>query len=154
MEELIKECSMVTIEYGMKIMPPDGSDPVTASQACSFVMGIDLQYPSVEKALMNKKAGDRLTVHVPPEEMFGVNEPGLIRELPREDYKQERLKAGKMYREVKQGCLVEFMVTELREETIVVDFNDPKAGTSAEFDILIKEVRAANKEEMAPSCAR
>ena len=153
-EELVKECARVTIEYEMKIMPADGADPVTGSQMCSFVMGVDVQYPSVETALMNKKAGDRVKVFIPPEEIFGIVNPELVRELPRADYKQERLKAGKMYREIKSGCLVEFMVKELREETIVVDFNDHRAGTWAEFDILIKEVRPATKEEMTPACAK
>ncbi|MGC9196569.1 MAG: FKBP-type peptidyl-prolyl cis-trans isomerase [Syntrophobacteraceae bacterium] len=154
MEELVKECSKVTIEFGMKVTPGDGSEPITQSKDCSFVMGVEVQYPSVETALMNKKAGDRVMVYVPPEEIFGVHNPDLIRELPRSDYKQERLKPGRMYREVKRGCLVEFMVKELRAETVLVDFNDPRVGTWAEFDILIKEVRPATKEEMKPECAK
>ena len=102
MEELVKECSMVTIEYAMKIMPAGEAAPVTGSKTCSFVMGVEAQYPSVETALMNKKAGDRVKVYIPPEEIFGMQDPELIRELPRVDYKQERIKAGTMYREVKR----------------------------------------------------
>lgn len=154
MEELVKECSKVTIEYEMKVVPGDGTEPVTQSNSCSFVMGVDVQYASVETALMNKKAGDRVMVYVPPEEIFGVNDPGLVRELPRSDYKQERLKAGGMYREMKSGCLVQFLVKEVREETILADLNDPRVGTWAEFDIVIKEVRPAKKEEMLPACAK
>jgi FKBP-type peptidyl-prolyl cis-trans isomerase SlyD len=154
MEELIGECSMVTIECEMKVVQADGPGPIVQSKTCSFVMGVDPQYPSVETALMNKKAGDRVKVYVPPEEIFGVNELELIRELPRADYKQERLKPGKMYRQMKRKCLVQFMVKELRDDVIVADFNDPRAGTWAEFDILVKEVRPAKKEEMVPSCAK
>ena len=154
MEELIKECSKVTIACEMKIVPADGAEPVTGSQECSFVMGVDSQYPSVETALMNKKAGDRVKVYIPPEEIFGVNDPELVRELPRSDYKQERLAAGRMYREMKLGCLVQFMVKEVRDEVVVADFNDQRAGTRAEFDILVKEVRPATKDEMKPACAK
>ena len=46
------------------------------------------------------------------------------------------------------------MVKEVLDEAIVADFNDPRAGTWAEFDILIKEVRPAKKEEMQPACAK
>jgi len=49
---------------------------------------------------------------------------------------------------------VQFLVKELHDLEIVADFNDPRAGTCAEFDILVKEVRAATKEEMTPSCAK
>jgi FKBP-type peptidyl-prolyl cis-trans isomerase SlyD len=46
------------------------------------------------------------------------------------------------------------MVREVRDDVIVADFNDPRAGTWAEFDILVKEVRPAQKEEMKPACAK
>ena len=82
MEERIKECSRVTIECEMRVVPADGPGPVVQSQTCSFVMGVDLQYPSVESALMDKKAGDRVKVCVPPEEICGVYDPQLVRELP------------------------------------------------------------------------
>ncbi len=154
MEERIKECSMVSIECQMKVVPRDGAEPEVGCQNCSFVLGVDAQYPSVETALMNKKAGDRVNVYVPPEEIFGAYDEDLVRELPRSDYKQERLKAGRMYREVKRKTLVQFMVKELRDDVVVADFNDPRAGTWAEFDILVKEVRPAKKEEMKPDCAK
>jgi FKBP-type peptidyl-prolyl cis-trans isomerase SlyD len=152
--EQIKECSRVTIEYTMRVVPPDGNEPEPQCCNCSFVYGVDVQYPSVETALMNKNAGDRIKVYVPPEEIFGPYDESLLRELPREDYKQERLKPGKMYREMKRKSLVQFLVKEVRDDVIVVDFNDPRAGTWAEFDILVKEVRPAKKEEMAPACAK
>ncbi len=154
MEERIKECSKVTIECQMKVVSREGAEPEVNCQNCSFVFGVDVQYPSVETALMNKKAGDRVKVYIPPEEIFGTYDEDLVRELPRVDYKQERLKAGRMYREVKRRTLVQFMVKEVRDDVVVADFNDPRAGTWAEFDIFVKEVRPAKKEEMKPDCAK
>lgn len=152
--EAVKECAKVTIQFSMRLVSADGSETDSACRECSFVYGVDVQYPSVERALMDKRAGDRVRVHVPPEEIFGVWDEALVRELPREDYKRERLRAGKMYREMKHKTLVQFLVKELRDDVVVADFNDPRAGTSAEFDILVKDVRPATKEEMKPSCAR
>jgi FKBP-type peptidyl-prolyl cis-trans isomerase SlyD len=154
MEEQIKECSMTTIEYEMRVVPADGAAPVVRSHTWSFVMGVDAQYPSVEAALMNRKPGDRVKVSVPPEEIFGAYDPKLVRDLPISDYKRERLKPGRMYREIKRKCLVQFMVRDVRGDVVVADFNDPRAGTRAEFDILVKEVRPAKKEEMKPACAK
>ncbi len=150
--EKIKECSKVTIEFTMRLQTPDGARQETPPSICSFVYGVDVQYPSVETALMNKGAGDRVQVYVPPEEIFGVYDEELVRELPREDYKQERLAPGKMYREMKRKCLVQFLVKEVRESVIVADFNDARAGTWAEFDIEVKEVRPATGSELKPRC--
>jgi len=148
----VKECMKVTIEYRVRTTTPDGETTELPTETCSFVYGIDTQYPSVESALMNKRAGDRLQVYVPPEEIYGALDEDLIRELPRSDYKQDRLQAGKMYREMRQKCLVQFMVKHIRDDVIVADFNDPKAGTYAEFDILVKEVGESDKSEWRSGC--
>ena len=79
---------------------------------------------------------------------------GLGGRRPLADDRQERLAAGRVYREIKRGCLVQFMVKEVRDEVVVADFNDQRAGTWAEFDILVKEVRPATKDEMKPACAK
>ena len=150
----VKECMMVTIEYQVSTLGTDGQAAISPPETCSFVYGVDAQYPSVETALRDKKTGDQIRVTVPPEELFGAYEEELVRELPRCDYKQARLQPGKMYREMRKKCLVQFLVKELKDEVIVADFNDPRAGTSAEFEILIKDIREATKSEMKPSCAR
>lgn len=152
--EQVKECMMVTIEYRIRTTGLNGEQIEAPPATCSFAYGVDVQYPSVESAIMNKYPGDRVQVYVPPEELFGAYDEALVRELPREDYKQERLQPGKMYREMRKKCLVQFMVKDVLDEVVVADFNDPRAGTSAEFDILIKEVRQATKAELQPSCAR
>lgn len=149
-----KECSLVTIQYSIRTTNAHGETAELPPQTVRFVLGVDVQYPAVESAIMNKTCGDRFTVHVPPEEIFGHPDPELVRELPREDYKEERLAEGKMYREMKKKTLVQFLVKKVREKTVLADFNDPRAGTSAEFDIEIKGVRDATPEEMKPSCAR
>lgn len=150
----VKECSKVTIDFTLRTTSRDGTVSESPPGTCSFVYGVDVQYPSVEAALLNKKPGDRVQVYVPPEEIFGRHDPELVRELPRSDYREERLRVGKVYREMKNRCLIQFLVKEIREETIIADFNDPRAGAWAEFDIVVKEVREATPEEMKPSCAR
>ena len=148
----VKECTKVTIEYQVQTTTADGETTELPPETCSFVYGIDTQYPALESALMNKRPGDRVRVYVPPEELYGTRDEDLIRELPRSEYKEERLKEGKMYREMRKKCLVQFMVKDIKDETIVADFNDPKAGTSAEFDILVKDVKESDKSEWRSGC--
>ena len=52
----VKECMKVTIEYTLRTTTPDGETTELPPETCSFIYGIDTQYPSVESALMNKKA--------------------------------------------------------------------------------------------------
>ena len=148
----VKECMMVTIEYRIRTCSRDGESNEHGPATCDFVYGVEAQYPSVESAIQNKAPGDRLQVYVPPEELYGAYNEELVRELPRSDFKQQRLQVGKVYREMKKKSLIQFLVRELRDTVVVADFNDPRAGSYAEFDILIKDVRPASKGEMRPSC--
>lgn len=149
----VTTCMKVTIGFSLKTTSPDGTVTEAPPATCTFIYGVDVQYPSVEAALMNKRIGDRVSVYVPPEEIFGPYDEDLVRELPRSDYKAERLKPGKVYREMRNRCLVEFLVRELRDDVVVADFNRPGAGTYAEFDIEIKDICEASKSELRPSCA-
>ena len=148
----VKECMMVTIEYRIRTCSRDGESNEHGPAICDFVYGVEAQYPSVESAIQNKVPGDRVQVYVPPEELYGAYDEELVRELPRSDFKQQRLQVGKVYREMKKKSLIQFLVRELRDNVVVADFNDPRAGSYAEFDILIKDVRPASKGEMRPSC--
>jgi FKBP-type peptidyl-prolyl cis-trans isomerase SlyD len=148
----VKECMMVSIEYQLRTSSRDGETSEAGPITCDFVYGVEAQYPSVESALQNRIPGDRIQVYVPPEELFGAYDDTLVRELPRADYKQDRLQPGRIYREMRQKSLVQFLVREVRHDVIVADFNDPCAGSHAEFDILVKDVRPATKGEMKPSC--
>lgn len=148
----VKECMKVTMEVAVRTTSRDGVVNEVPPSCSSFVYGVNVQYPSVEAAIMNKTVGDRVQVYVPPEELYGVYDESLVRRLPRGDYKQERLAPGRVYREIKKKTLVQFLVRELTEDEVLADFNDPTAGAWAELDIVIKDIRPASREEMRPSC--
>lgn len=150
----VEEGMVVIIEYTITTTAFAGEKCAAPPATCSFIFGADAQYRSVEAALLNRCARDRIHVHVPPEEIYGKHDPSLVRELFRFDYKQERLRVGKMYRQMRRKCLVQFLVKDIRDEVVVADLNDPKAGTSAEFDILIKAVREAKRVESPQSVVR
>ncbi len=150
----VKECMKVTMEYTVRTTSRDGEVRELPTTTCSFVYGVDVQYPSVESAIINKYPGDRTEVYIPEEELFGPYDESLVRELPLSDYKRERIRPGKVYREIRKGCLVQFLVREVRGDVIVADFNDPGAGSTATFEILVRDVCEATKDEMKPACAR
>jgi FKBP-type peptidyl-prolyl cis-trans isomerase SlyD len=148
----VKEGMMITIEYRLQTTTRYGDSQAMEPISTNFVLGVDAQYPSVEAALMNKRVGDHFRVRVGPEELYGTYEEDLVRELPRADYREDRLQVGRMYRQIRKMSLVQFLVRELRDDVIVADFNDPRAGSWADFDITVKAVREATPSELKPSC--
>ena len=126
---------------------PNGRELCLDPQDVSFVFGVERQIASLENALEGRRAGERLAVDIPEEELFGAHDPELVREIPKGGLKKARLKEGAVYREIKQGSLVTFVVRKLYDKSVLVDFNHPNAGARAHGDIEILEVRDADKDD-------
>jgi len=145
----IEPKSFVTLKYKMQIKLPDGKVEEKEEENFSFIYGIERQVSSLEKALLGAKEGDRLTVYIPPKELYGERDPDLIREIPKKGLIKQRIKEGQYYRQIKKGVLVSFKVLEIRSKTILADFNPPMAGISAIMKLEVTSVRKATKKEIS-----
>jgi FKBP-type peptidyl-prolyl cis-trans isomerase SlyD len=100
--------------------------------------------------LEGKGAGDALQVKVSPDEGYGEHDPEKIEEVPRGEFPDElELKVGGILTATDpEGHEMDFLVKELRKDTVLVDFNHPLAGKTLHFDVTVREVRAATAEEL------
>lgn len=138
----------VKVRYVMRSHLPDGTVKERSPEEMEFIFGVDRQVPTLEKALATASVGDRLGLHIPPSEIYGDHDPGLIREIPKKGLIKQRLKEGQLYRQVKGGALVSFKVLEIRPATVVVDLNRTLAGISVSMDLEVLAVREATKDEI------
>ena len=143
----IRNGKWVRLRYAQKLILRDGGELCRDTRDVSFVFGVERQIASLEKALEGRQEGDRLVVDIPEEELFGTYDFDLVREIPKGGLKRARLKKGSVYREIKQGALVAFVVRDLYEDSVLADFNHPHAGAKAQGDIDIVEVRDADEND-------
>jgi FKBP-type peptidyl-prolyl cis-trans isomerase SlyD len=147
MEEIIPG-KAVTIKFTMKTHLPDGSMKERPEETTEFIFGVERQPVSLETALEHTRPGDRVHVHIPPAEIYGDHDPGLIHEIPKKGLISSRIKKGQFYRQMKKGSLVSFKVLEVRADTVLADFNRPMAGISAAVDVEVLSVREASQKEI------
>jgi len=146
--EKVETDKKVTLQYTMRTHLPDGTTKEQPEEEMTFIFGVDRQAPTLEKALEERTAGDKIRVTIPPSEIYGEHDASLIREIPRKGLIKQRLKEGRYYRQMKMGSLVSFKVLELRPKTVLADFNRPMAGISASLDGEILAVKEATKKEI------
>ena len=138
----------VTIEFRQEVHSRDGKSWRLEPQSVSFVFGVERQAPSLEEAIRGLAPGESFQVTIPPDELFGAYDPDLVRDLPREDYREERLAVGRVYREMRRRELVQFKVMELREGVVVADFNDERAGAYSFVEGRVTDVVQPTDSEM------
>lgn len=147
--EKIAPNAAVTVRYALRTRLPDGTGSERPPETFGFVFGVERQVPTLESALEGAGVGEKISVHVPPAEIYGEYDPVLIKEIPKKGLIKQRLRPGQFYRQMKKGALVSFKVREVKSATVVADFNRPMAGISADIDLEVLKVRQATEEEIA-----
>ena len=146
----IKKDTVVSIDYRLHLGDGNIVDESDPSDPLVYLHGHDEVIPGLEKALEGKKAGDSFKATIPPEDAYGDYEPEGVEEVPRDEFPADLpLEAGGIVSATdEEGDDVDFLVKEIREKTVVVDFNHPLAGKTLHYEVTVREVRAATEEEL------
>lgn len=112
--------------------------------------GYDGIFPLVEEALQGREPGEKIEVHLEPEDAFGEYDAELVRLAERAQFPEE-LQVGMQF-EQESGAgddeLLIFTVTDVAEDKVVLDGNHPLAGMALRFACTIETVRAATAGEI------
>ncbi len=132
----------VALETGVEI-----DNTRTYPEPVSLVIGDGNLLEGFEKALLGLRAGDRRTVHLPPEDAFGPWNPDNIQLFDTVQF----VKTGEGRPEV--GTMMEFqdkgggtlagVVKTVNDDKVEVDFNHPLAGRNVVFEVEITKVTPA-----------
>lgn len=131
----------VSIEYTLKLEGDMVVDSNVDGEPLTFVMGEKQIIPGLEDALDGLTAGDSKKVEIAPEQAYGpVQEEALVT-LPIDKLPDELRNAGQQIQMQSQdGQVHQGLVSEVGEESAVIDFNHPLAGKTLFFDVKILTV--------------
>jgi FKBP-type peptidyl-prolyl cis-trans isomerase SlpA len=125
----------VAIEDGVEI-----DNTRSREQPVSLVIGDGNLLPGFEKALMGLRAGDRRTVHLPPEDAFGPWNPENVQKFDTVKFEQ-RPQLGQMIEfEDKAKSSLFGVVKTVGDDITEIDFNHPLAGKNITFAVEIFKV--------------
>lgn len=141
--------SVVTIEYRMVNQKGELVDSSDGGEPLSFIQGSQSVLPAIENAVAGRKAGERLTFTLTPEECYGIRDEAKIAVIPRAQFKSsDNLRIGMQFYTQKNGNDLPVTVTHLNDQEVTVDGNHPLAGETMNIDLVIIEVREAIDSEL------
>src|SRR3954469_5380377 len=113
-----------------------------------FVVGGDDLLAKIEEALQGHVAGDKVDLHLEPEEAFGDYDEQLVFLEDRKLFPSESTKARRFKNpppgakaNAPKGTL--FTVTDIYPDHVVIDGNHPLAGIAIRLRIKVEDVREA-----------
>jgi FKBP-type peptidyl-prolyl cis-trans isomerase SlyD len=135
--------TQVSIEYTLKLDDKNVFDTNVGADPLTFVHGSRQIVPGLEKALEGMKVGESKQVTVQPEEGYGIVHNEAFLELEKEKIPNEARQVGaRVQGRTGDGQMVTARVAEIKDATVVLDFNHPLAGKTLYFDVKILNIKA------------
>ncbi len=139
--EAVTIASGRTVEFEYTLTLDDGGvvQSNVGGEPFSYIHGEGQLIPGLEQALEGRRADERLTVSLPPEDAYGEADPEALREVPVERVPEEMREPGMLLSAA--GYNGAIRVAEVRPDAVVLDFNHPLAGQTLIYEIRILSVR-------------
>lgn len=145
MSERIGPGKKVTLHFSVAL---DGGEVVDNTRPsgvpAEFTVGDGSLLPGFEKALFGLQAGDRRSVFIDAGHGFGDRNPDNVQTFTRLQFRDMDLEPGLVVSFADRSGELPGVVTEVNEETVVVDFNHPLAGRDLVFEVDIIRVMDAD----------
>ncbi|MBS0497254.1 MAG: peptidylprolyl isomerase [Gammaproteobacteria bacterium] len=107
-------------------------------------------FPLVEEALHEMEVGHSCSVAMEPEDTFGEYDAELIRVEPRSSF-PDNVVVGMHFEGGAEDSddFIIYKVTDVTDDSVIVDGNHPFAGMKLNFACTITDVRPATEDEIA-----
>ena len=141
----VQNGSTVSLEYTLKNEGGEVLDSNKGGNPLVFVHGQQQIIPGLERELAGMRPGEEKKVVVKPEDAYGDAVPGAQQEVPKDAIPKEGLKVGTtLTARSGSGEARPVVVKEIKDKTVVLDFNHPLAGKTLYFDVKVLGVYPAD----------
>jgi len=111
------------------------------NQPLEFTLGQGQMIPGFEKAVDGMEVGDSKQVKIPSEEAYGEKKPEMVMEVSKGEFPSNITPdVGQQLAVNTQGRQVPVVITEMRDDIVVLDANHPLAGKDLTFDIELMNI--------------
>lgn len=145
---MIEKGNVISVHYVGKLSTGEVFDSSEGKNPITFQVGSGQIIPGFENALIGKNVGDKVTTDViEPADAYGEVRENLIAEVSKDQMPGE-VQVGMMLEAAdSNGQSAQVKVTEVKENTVVIDGNHPLAGKEIQFDIEVVDIQQQEVEQ-------
>ena len=144
----VADGKLVSLEYTLTLDDKSVVETNVGAKPLTYTHGSHQIIPGLEKALEGMAVGDTKQVTVAPADGYGETDPKAVQEVQKQLIPPEALKVGtRLQGKTPSGQMVYPMVSAIKDDTVVLDFNHPLAGKTLHFDVKVVDVQQAQAEQ-------
>lgn len=155
MQNVTEQC-VVALTWTLKDTLGEELDVLDAP--VEFLVGGDDLLPKINEALQGYAVGDKVDLHLEPEQAFGDYDENLVF-LEARSLFPKALEEGMTFEGLPAGCNPDaprnklFVVTDIYPEHVVLDGNHPLAGMALRVHLTVRGIRHATEQEIGSGTA-
>jgi len=135
----------VSLEYTLKLDDQSVVDTNVGKEPLKVTQGSHQIIPGVEKQIEGMAVGEKKKFSVAPTEGYGTIDPKAFQEIDKKMIPADAQKVGtQLEGKTAEGRKVFPRISEVKNETVVLDFNHPLAGKTLYFDVKVLDVAQAS----------
>lgn len=151
----IEKNKVVALSYELTV---EGvvADKAGKDKPLEYIHGNGMLLPRFEEEVAGKEVGETFEFTLTPEEGYGLHSDEYLIELPKEAFctdgkiREDLFVEGTVVPMMSQsGEIMQGIVHEVKDKSIVMDFNHPMAGKTLHFTGSVVGVREATEDELA-----
>lgn len=136
----VSKGKVVSLEYTVKLDDNEVIDTNVGKEPLTYTQGTNQIIRGVEAAVEGMTVGEAKQVTVTPANGYGAHDPTAVHEVARKNV-PENIKVGtKLHGKDANGQVILPTVKEIKEDTVLLDFNHPLAGKTLFFDVKVLDV--------------
>jgi FKBP-type peptidyl-prolyl cis-trans isomerase 2 len=138
----IADGKTVIIDYTLSLKNGDVIETTQDDEPVTYVQGTGELIDGLEQAVAGLEKGAKEDIVLPVAQAFGAHDPEALLEIPKTDLPPESLVPETvLHASGPKGQTINGKVVEVKESTVLVDFNHPLAGQELHCAVHIIDVQ-------------
>ncbi|HEY6085265.1 MAG TPA: peptidylprolyl isomerase [Nitrospira sp.] len=140
--QAVKDGAQVSLEYTLTLEDKTVVESNVGKEPMTYRQGAHEIVPGLERSLEGLVKGEKKHIVVKPADGYGELDAKAIQEVKKSLIPEAARKVGaQLEAKGPDGDSMFPRVTEVKEDTVVLDFNHPLAGKTLVFDVTILDVK-------------
>ena len=140
---------VVTLNY--KLTDDQGNVlQTTNEEPFIYLSGNNQILPKLEEQIDTMLIGGKKNIELNSSDAYGDYDEKAVQQVKKEEFPEgSNLQEGMQYMaHTPDGQPIPFVIKEVKDEDVTIDFNHPLAGKNLKFDVELVDVRDATTEEL------
>jgi len=127
----------VKVHYTSTLNDGTVFDSSEGKQSLKFVIGNGEVIAGFENGVKEMKLNQEKTIKINPKDAYGEKNSQLIISVPRNKFPPELEVGGRLVLKGPQGQSLNAVVSEVKQDSVIIDLNHPSAGKELNFKVKV-----------------